>query len=114
MPAVLPREYYNNDLRKTTCTEEEYEAIKDLASKIGIGNFTQLHNCYLWTDVLALADVVERYSIDWRGLRGLDPLHSLTAPSASYTAMLRAVGPRFELPTKTTVGWPLWSELTVR
>jgi hypothetical protein len=59
----------------------------------------ELHCCYLWTDVLALADVMEFYSKEFHSKFQLDPLHFLTISAASYAACLKATGPRFELPS---------------
>ena len=99
MPALLPQEAFNNSLTKTKCSDQDYQEIKAVFGEIGLSNFLELHCCYLWTDVMALADVMEFYSREfWLKFR-LDPLHFLTISAASYNACLKAIGPRFELPS---------------
>ena len=90
-PGVLERDFYDNDLRRSKCSEEEHAKIQQLAEDLGLTSFMAYHCCYLWTDVLALADVCEKFSADWLSEYGLEPFHSLTLPAASYTAMLRTV-----------------------
>jgi hypothetical protein len=99
MPALQPREAYNNSLARTTCSEKQYAETGDIYKALGLQTFLQVHNCYLWGDVTMLADVCERYRTEWWQRFGLDPFHNLTLPSASYQAMLRQVGPKFELPS---------------
>ena len=65
MPAVLEQEAYDNKLRRTTCSLPEYERIQALAADVGLTSFMSYHCCYLWTDVLALADIMERFSAEW-------------------------------------------------
>ena len=47
---------------------------------MGWETFREFHNCYLHTDVLALADVMESYRDSFRAQAGLDPIHYVTLP----------------------------------
>jgi hypothetical protein len=97
LPAVLPREAYDNDLTDEPCTEEEYELVKRVVEHFGITDQGQYHDLYLYTDALALADVMEAMRAGWRRHCGLGLFASITLPSASYQAMLKTTGARIEL-----------------
>ena len=59
------------------------------ANVMGWETFREFHDCYLHTDVLALADVMESYRDSFRAQSGLDPIHYVTLPGAAWDAMLR-------------------------
>jgi hypothetical protein len=99
MPALLPREAFDNNLQQTKCSLKQYEELRQTFEEIGLTNFAELHACYLWTDVLALCDIMERYSIEFWHRFKLDPLHFLTVSSAAFAACLKAIGPCIELPS---------------
>ena len=50
----------------------------------GVGDLPRVPNCYLHTDVLALADVMEIYLHSFRAQLGLDPIHYVTLPGAAW------------------------------
>ena len=56
-----------------------------------------MHNLYLATDVLALADIIERFRVSFREIYGIDLLHNLTLPKASWVGMLKNTKVRIEL-----------------
>ena len=56
-----------------------------------------MHDLYLATDVLALADIIEEFRRQMREVTGLDLLHSLTLPKASWIGALKKSGVRIEL-----------------
>ena len=53
------------------------------ANVMGWETFREFHDCYLHTDVLALADVMESYRDSFRAQSGLDPIHYVTLPGAA-------------------------------
>ena len=62
----------------------------------GAGGQGDWHDGYLATDVLALADGMESMREAWHRDLGLDLLHSMTLPSATYQAMLKGTGASIE------------------
>ena len=54
---------------------------------MGWETFQEFHDCYLHTDVLALANVMESYRNSFRAQSGLDPIHYVTLRGA-WNAML--------------------------
>ena len=97
LPPVLPREAYDNDLTEEPCTDAEYEMVQRVVEHFGLTDQGQYHDLYLYTDALALADVMEAMRAGWRKHCGLDLFASITLPSASYQAMLKMTGARIEL-----------------
>ena len=49
-----------------------------------------MHNLYLDTVVLAVADIIEGFRRGFQGIYGTDLLHNLTLPKASWVGMLRS------------------------
>ena len=80
LPPVLPREAYDNDLTDEPCTEEEHELVKKVVEHFGLTDQGQYHDLYLYTDALALADVMEAMRTGWRNHCGLDLFAGITLP----------------------------------
>ncbi len=97
LPAVLPKDAYDNDLAEEACTDKEYDLVHTVVKHFDMKNQGDYHDLYLWTDVLALADCMESMRRGWRQHCGLDLLKSITLPSASYQAMLKMTKVRLEL-----------------
>ena len=55
-------------------------------------NLGELHDLYVETDTLLLADVFENYRQVIHKNYGLDPVHFYTAPSLSWSAGLKFKG----------------------
>ena len=68
---------------------EDHRLAVNTANVMGWETFREFHDCYLHTDVLALADVMESYRDSFRAQSGLDPIHYVTLPGAAWDAMLR-------------------------
>ena len=79
----LPRQDYNNDLKGTECSEESYAEILEVHDQLGFKTFKDMHDCYLATDVLGLADCMGCFRDMIFENEGLDIFHSLTMPSVS-------------------------------
>ena len=103
-PALFPVEAYANDLRETACTAEEYAEVQDIIETYGMRTAGEYHDCYLWTDVLALADCFEAMRGVFFKLFRLDMAHSLTMPSASMRAMKLQIPKSFQLITEENGG----------
>ena len=72
------RDCYDSVLAGKPVGEEEFQQAVDAARSMGWTTFREFHDCYLHTDVLALADVMESYRDSFRSGLGL---HDLGAPS---------------------------------
>ena len=55
------------------------------------------HDLYLRTDVLLLADVLEKFIGTCLEYYGLDPCHYFSSPGLSWDAMLKMTGIELEL-----------------
>jgi hypothetical protein len=60
---------------------------------LALDTFETTHNLYLWTDVLALADIMEDFSEKWLKIFRICPFHSVTIASAAYQSCLKWIGP---------------------
>ena len=58
----------------------------------------ELHNLYVETDTLLLADVFENYRLVIHKNYGLDPVHFYTAPALSWSAGLKFTKVKLEIP----------------
>ena len=89
MPAVWEQHCYDSVLAGKAVSAEDYRLAVNTANVMGWETFREFHDCYLHTDVLALADVMESYRDSFRAQSGLDPIHYVTLPGAAWDAMLR-------------------------
>ena len=80
MPAVWEQHCYDSVLAGKAVSAEDHRLAVNTADVMGWETFREFHDCYLHTDVLALADVTQS---------GLDPIHYVTLPGAAWDAMLR-------------------------
>jgi hypothetical protein len=60
-------------LRDEDVDEEEWAHWETARSKGGIHDWLGMHNLYLATDVLALADIIERFRTSFREIYGIVP-----------------------------------------
>ena len=89
MPAVWEQHCYDSVLAGNAVSAEDHRLAVNTANVMGWETFREFHDCYLHTDVLALADVMESYRDSFRAQSGLDPIHYATLPGAAWDAMLR-------------------------
>ena len=80
MPTVWEQHCYDSVLAGKAVSAEDHRLAVNTANVMGWETFREFHDCYLHTDVLALADVMESYR---------DPIHYVTLPGAAWDAMLR-------------------------
>ena len=110
-PPILAREAYNNDLSGEPCSDKDLATVQRVVEQFGIRDQGEYHDLYLFTDVLALADCMESMRSGWEEHCGLDMLHSVTLPSASYQAMLKETGAKLELISEASGGMPFMSRI---
>jgi len=97
--AVLPQHEYDNGLSGEKCDDTMYEDCHLLARKFHWHNFGDVHDAYLWNDVLLYADCMEAWRQIFYDTSEIDPFHSMTLPSASeqgiFLRLLKENGPDF-------------------
>ena len=92
------KENFYNDLTKEDITEEEYTFVHEVWKTFNLENMGQLHDLYMETDVMLLADVFETFrDVSLKNYK-LDPAHFTTAPALSWTACLKQTGIQLEIP----------------
>ena len=67
--------------------------------KFKLKNIGDLHDLYMNTDVMLLADVFEGFKTQCMKKYKLDPAHIMTAPSLSWFACLKLTKVKLELIT---------------
>jgi hypothetical protein len=101
LDAVLPRDDYRNSLKgNKDCGDESYAMVQRIVQYFDLKNQGDYHDLYLFTDTLALADVVEAMRGRWFHRFGIDIVHSVTMASASYQTMLKTTNAEIELLTE--------------
>ena len=92
------KEAFFNDLTKKDISEEDFEFAEEIWKTFKLKNLGELHDLYMETDTLLLADVFEKYRRNIHRNYGLDPVHFYTAPSLSWSAGLKYSGAKLEIP----------------
>ena len=83
------RKAYFNTLTKEDITQDDYDFLCQLKDVFNLKTLRDLHDLYVSTDVMLLADVFEHFRQWSLDIYQLDPAHFLTAPSLSWTAALK-------------------------
>ena len=97
--SLPPKEKFFNDLSKKHISEEDFVFIHKLWDTFQLKNLGELHDLYMETDVLLLADVFEEFRHFCLLKYRLDPAHYNTAPGLSWSAALLYTMQRLEIPT---------------
>ena len=92
------KEAFFNDLTKKDISEEDFDFAEEIWKTFHLQNLGELHDLYLETDTLLLADVFENYREVILKNYGLDPVHFYTAPSLSWSAGLKFTKVKLEIP----------------
>ena len=92
------REKFYNDLSKEHISDDDYNFIHELWKTFQLKNLGELHDLYMETDVLLLADSFEQFREFSLLKYRLDPAHYNTAPSLSWSAALLYTKQRLEIP----------------
>ena len=80
------REKFFKDLTKQHITEENWNFINQLWDTFQLKNLGELHDLYMETDVILLADVVEVFIVWSMKQYQLDPVPLNTSPGLSWSA----------------------------
>ena len=96
---IPKKEDYYNDLTLKHISNEDYDFAHKLFETFNLKNLGELHDLYMESDVLLLADVFENFRIFSMNNYELDPTHFFTAPGLSWSAALKYTGVKLELPT---------------
>ena len=97
--ALPKKEAFYSHLNLSDISDRDYQhAVKvyDVLECRDLGDF---HDCYLWSDVLLLADVFENFRDTCQEKYGLDPAHFYSAPGLAWIAALKFTGVQLELLT---------------
>ena len=86
-------------MKDENISKDDYEFAKTLYNSFKLQNLGELHDLYMATDVMLLADVFESFRETALSKYELDPAHYLTAPSLSWAACLKMTGVEIELMT---------------
>ena len=84
-----------------------------LAQRFGLGTQGEYHDCYLHTDVLAVADVMKAFRATCFDLFQIDPLQCLTLPPPPYrrATLYPATKTSSDLICEENCGWPLMNDV---
>ena len=96
LPAKLD---FFNDLTRKHITDEDFAFVNELWETFSLKNLGELHDLYMETDTLLLADVFENYRKTIFNHYDLDPIHFYTAPSLSWSAGLKFTNVKLEIPS---------------
>ena len=97
------RDAFTNDLTKKKISDDDWKFVNDLWITFGLQTLGELHDLYMETDTLLLADVFENYRKVIHRNYELDPIHFYTAPSLSWSAGLKYTGVKLEIPTDVNI-----------
>ena len=95
----IDKKDYYNELRQKEIKEADHLELLHIIAVLGITTGRHLHDVYLHTDVLALADVCETFRDKFHDTSGLDPFHKLGLPGAAWDNLFRNSGADIELIT---------------
>ena len=96
----LPKiEHFYSELAGKGITETNYQHVQKMWDIFGMKTLKDLHDLYLTTDVVLLADVFETFRENILEKYELDPAHFMTAPSLTWTAGLKKTGVELQILT---------------
>ena len=90
--SLPPKEAFYNRLKEEHISDKDYEQVKNVWNTLKMKNLGDLHDNYVKTDVVLLADVMERFRDMCMENYSLDCLHYYTSPGLSYDAALKMSG----------------------
>lgn len=83
------RKYFDNDLKDKPCSVEEYGRVESVWSEFKLTDLASLMSVYVRADVLQTADVLFTMRDSLFNLFGVDPCHSISLASYSYSLLLK-------------------------
>ena len=96
--SLPPKESFYNDLSRKHISDKDFEYVKKIWTTFELQSLGELHDLYMETDTLQLADVFENYREFSLKHYELDPAHFYTAPALSWSAGLKYTKVQLELP----------------
>ena len=97
-------------------TLQDYQHALDIYNKFGCTNLGDYHDVYLKTDVLLLADILEKFRSVCLSVYQLDPAHFYSAPNLRWESMLISARVKLGLVEDVDMlflawhpGWHQWS-----
>ena len=90
--SLPPKEAFYNRLKEEHISDKDYEQVKNVWNALKMKNLGNFHDNYVKTDVVLLADVMERFRDMCMENYSLDCLHYYTSPGLSYDAALKMSG----------------------
>ena len=90
--------YFHNDITNENIDPHDYEKVKKIWNTFEMNTLGDLHNLYVETDVLLLADCFEKFRQFALLNYKLDPAHFISAPSLSWESALLKTKVNLEIP----------------
>ena len=92
------KECFFNDLTRMPISDKDFQFVQELWTTFNLKTLGELHDLYMMTDTLLLADVFENYRDTIIKNYSLDPAHFYTAPSLSWSAGLKYTKVKLDIP----------------
>jgi hypothetical protein len=80
-----------------TISQKQYDHAQKVWEEAGCKTFGDYHDLYLRTDVLILADSIQRFRTTMKEVSGLDPLNYITLPSFAFDMAKKMTKVKLEL-----------------
>ena len=106
---MLPNETYRNHLSCEECSNEDYELVQFIIEQLDLKSLGDYHVVYLYTDVLAFADVFQSFRDVFFQEHHLDVARFASIPSTSLQHLKTKAS--IELVTGANCGWHLRSDI---
>ena len=110
----MSAEDYHNDLQDKPCSSADFAKIRSMQATLNLQTFGDEHDCYLASDVLALADIMESVRATLHRQFDLDLARSLTMPSVAYKSLCRVWAGVVQLVTEQRNGGQEFVDLVNR
>lgn len=88
-PHLPTKEQFHNRLTNRDITDADHSHANNVWNAFFMKTMKCYSKLYILIDVLLLADIIENFKKECFETYKIDPLHSFTAPSFSWSAMLR-------------------------
>ena len=95
--SLPPKEAFYSQLYDEDISDEDYQHAILVWNTFNCKTIRDYHNLYLKTDVLLLADVIEKFRKTCLKHYQLDPAHYYTSPGLAWDACLKTTGQKLEL-----------------
>ncbi|KAL5267281.1 hypothetical protein ACHWQZ_G004350 [Mnemiopsis leidyi] len=94
----LPEQHiFHNDLTNEPLSNDDYAHVQEIWNEFDMRNLGDLHDLYVVTDVLLLADVLEQYREMCWDRMGLEALCYISLPSLTFDACLKLTKKKLQI-----------------